>query len=70
MGLSSILGALAVAVAIATGAFAPRTPLLTFGILAALLILYTHRGNIASMRAGTESCAKRLWLFGTRRGQA
>jgi glycerol-3-phosphate acyltransferase PlsY len=70
VGLSSILGALAVAVAIATGAFAPHTPRLTFGILAALLILYTHRGNIARMRAGTESRARRLWMLGTRRGQA
>lgn len=70
VGLSSILGALAVATAIATGTFALHTPLLTFGILAALLILYTHRSNIARMRAGTESRARRLWLFGVRRKRA
>jgi glycerol-3-phosphate acyltransferase PlsY len=46
------------------------TPLLVFGILSALLILYTHRSNLARMRAGTESRARRLWLFGTRRGHA
>jgi len=46
------------------------TPLLAFGILSALLILYTHRANLVRMRAGTEPRARRLWLFGTRRGHA
>jgi acyl phosphate:glycerol-3-phosphate acyltransferase len=68
VGLGSILGAAALAVAIALTN--PGAPLLTFGILSALLILYTHRANIARMRAGTESRARRLWLFGTRRGPA
>jgi acyl phosphate:glycerol-3-phosphate acyltransferase len=68
VGLASILGAVALAVAIAvTGQSAP---LIAFGILSALLILFTHRANIARMRAGTESRARRLWLFGTRRGPA
>jgi glycerol-3-phosphate acyltransferase PlsY len=31
------------------------------------LIVYSHRGNLARMKAGTEPRAKRLWLFGTRR---
>ena len=68
VGLASILGAFALAVAIALTRSGP--PLLAFGILAALLILYTHRSNLARMRAGTESRARRLWLFGTRRGPA
>ena len=68
VGLCSILSAGALAVAIA--ATNPSAPLLTFGILSALLILYTHRTNIARMRAGTEPRARRLWLFGTRRGSA
>jgi glycerol-3-phosphate acyltransferase PlsY len=68
VGLASILGAVALAVAMALTR--PGRPLLVFGILAALLILYTHRSNIARMRAGTESRARRLWLFGTRRGHA
>jgi glycerol-3-phosphate acyltransferase PlsY len=33
-------------------------------VVAALLIIYTHRGNIQRMRAGTESRARRLWLLG------
>jgi glycerol-3-phosphate acyltransferase PlsY len=68
VGLASILAAVALAVAIAL--VSPGAPLLVFGALAALLIIYTHRANIARMRAGTESRARRLWLLGTRRGAA
>jgi len=39
-------------------------PLTAFGIAATLLIAYTHRANIARMRAKTEPRARRLWLFG------
>ena len=68
VGLASILGAVALAVALALTR--AGTPLVVFGILSALLILYTHRSNLARMRAGTESRARRLWRFGTRRGHA
>ncbi len=70
VGLASMLAAVALAVAIALLGLSPRLPLLGFGVLAAALILYTHRPNIARMRAGTESRARRLWLFGARRGPA
>ena len=70
VGLASMLSAFALAVAIALSAGSPRAPLLGYGILAALLILFTHRANIARMRAGTESRARRLWLFGSHGGQA
>lgn len=39
-----------------------------FGVLATVLILFTHRSNIARMRSGTESRAQRLWLFASRGG--
>jgi len=68
VGLASILAAVALAVAIAVTY--QSAPLIAFGIVSALLILYTHRSNIARMRTGTESRARRLWLFGTRRGSA
>ncbi len=68
VSLASILGAVAVAMAIALTS--PSAPLVSFGFLAALLILFTHRSNIVRMRAGTEPRARRLWLFGTRRGPA
>ncbi len=66
VGLGSMLATLAVALFIAAGHFSPRGPLLMFALLAFLLILYTHRGNIERMRSGTESRARRLWLFGRR----
>ena len=68
VGLASILGALSLVVAIELSS--PGAPLLAFGIFATLLVVYTHRSNIARMRAGTESRARRLWLFGSRRGPA
>ena len=68
VSLGSIMGAVALVVAIACTS--PGAPLLAFGILSLLLILYTHRSNLARMRAGTESRARRLWLLGTRRGRA
>ena len=68
VGLASILGAIALAVAIAARKLG--VPLLTFGIVAALLILFTHRSNLARMRAGTENRAQRLWLLRPRRRQA
>jgi glycerol-3-phosphate acyltransferase PlsY len=70
VGLASMLGALALAVAGAMGAWGPRGPLVVFGVLSAVLIAFTHRSNIARMRAGTEPRARRLWLFGLRRRSA
>jgi acyl phosphate:glycerol-3-phosphate acyltransferase len=70
VGLASMAGAGAVAAAIAARNSSQRAPLLVFGVVAALLILYTHRANIGRMLAGTESRARRLWLFGLRRGQS
>lgn len=70
VGLASMVGAGAVAAAIAARHSSERAPLLAFGVLAALLIIYTHRANIGRMLAGTESRAKRLWLLGLKRGQS
>jgi glycerol-3-phosphate acyltransferase PlsY len=70
VGLASMLGALALAVAATLGPAGPRQPLLVFGVVSALLIAFTHRSNIARMLAGTEPRARRLWLFGSRRGGA
>jgi len=68
VGLASILSTFALAVSLAWHRGLTQPALLIFGALSALLILYTHRGNIARMRAGTESRARRLWLLGARRG--
>lgn len=68
VGLASMLGAVALAVTALLGAWEPRGPLLVFGLVTAALIAFTHRANIARMRAGTEPRARRLWLLGSRRG--
>ena len=67
VGLASILAAMAFALA---AALRPETRggVLAFAILAAALVIYTHRGNIARMRARTEPRARRLWLLRTRCG--
>jgi acyl phosphate:glycerol-3-phosphate acyltransferase len=70
VGLGSMLGALALALAGAVGSWEPRGPLVTFGVLSAILVAFTHRSNIARMRAGTEPRARRLWLFGLCRRSA
>ena len=70
VGLASILGALALAVAAAVRTSGPQSALLGFGVFAAALIACTHRANIARMLGGTEPRARRLWLFGLRRGGA
>jgi acyl phosphate:glycerol-3-phosphate acyltransferase len=68
VSLASILGAVAVAVTLAVSRWQPHAPLVTYGVLAAILIVYAHRSNIRRIRDGHESRAKRLWRFGTRRG--
>jgi glycerol-3-phosphate acyltransferase PlsY len=67
VGFASLLGAVAVVIAAAVGNLPARTPLLAFAVMTTALIVYSHRGNLARMKAGTEPRAKRLWLFGTRR---
>ena len=67
VGLASILAG--VGLTIAAYRFDPgNTPLLGFCILVTALVIYTHRGNLARMAAGTESRARRLWLFRSQTG--
>jgi glycerol-3-phosphate acyltransferase PlsY len=62
VGLGTMLGSLALPVYFAVDRPAD-TALLTFGVLMAAFVIYTHRANLARMRAGSESRAKRLWLL-------
>jgi acyl phosphate:glycerol-3-phosphate acyltransferase len=41
-------------------------PLLSFCVAVTGFVVYTHRANIARMRAGQENRASRLWLFRSR----
>ena len=65
VGLASMLAA--VGLVIAVDWFDPgNTPLLFFFNDTATTEIYTHRGNLARMAAGTEGRARRLWLFRSR----
>lgn len=68
VSLASMVSTAAVPLCVSIGGLQPQTPLLAFGVAVTLLVAYTHRSNIARMHAGTESRARRLWLFG--RGRA
>jgi glycerol-3-phosphate acyltransferase PlsY len=65
VGLATMLAG--VALVIAVYVLEPNNaPLLTFCIGVSLFVVYTHRGNIARMRAGQENRVRRLWLFRSR----
>jgi acyl phosphate:glycerol-3-phosphate acyltransferase len=38
-------------------------PLVVFGVAMTTFVIFTHRGNILRMRAGTENRSQRLWLL-------
>jgi glycerol-3-phosphate acyltransferase PlsY len=43
-----------------------HVPLLSFCAAVSMFVVYTHRSNIARIRTGQESRARRLWLFRSR----
>jgi glycerol-3-phosphate acyltransferase PlsY len=67
VGLASIFAALAMPVYLLMHDGPVLTPELVFALACAVLVIYTHRGNVRRMRDGTEPRARRLWLFGRRR---
>jgi acyl phosphate:glycerol-3-phosphate acyltransferase len=66
VGLASIVAtaALPVALVLRASPGGASTPLVAFGVACALLVLWSHRGNLRRMRAGTEPRSRRLWLLG------
>ena len=65
VGLATMLSG--VALVIAVYVLEPdNVPLLSFCAAVTLFVVYTHRGNIARMRAGQENRVRRLWLFRSR----
>jgi glycerol-3-phosphate acyltransferase PlsY len=65
VGLATMLAMLVLVIAVYL--LEPNNmPLLGFCAAAAAFVIYTHRSNIARMRAGTESRARALWLFRSR----
>lgn len=75
VGLGSMVAASALPLlaqyAGARGVIAPGEvlPLTVFGIVCAVSVIWTHRSNIARMRAGTEPRARSLWLLGRLTGK-
>jgi len=67
VGLSSITASLAIPVYLLLRDGAHLTPLMGFALACAALVIWTHRGNVRRMRAGTEPHARKLWLFGRNR---
>src|SRR5580698_7969208 len=62
VGLATMLSGVALVAAVYV--LEPNNvPLLVFCMGVALFVIYTHRGNIARMRAGQENRVRRLWLF-------
>ena len=62
VGLGTMLGIIALPVYFATQR-PVEAAFLTFGIVMAGFVIYTHRANLARMREGSESRARRLWLL-------
>lgn len=64
VGLASMLAAASLPIYVSIAGLEPGLPLTTFGVVVTALLVFTHRSNIARMRARTEPRARRLWLFG------
>jgi acyl phosphate:glycerol-3-phosphate acyltransferase len=65
VGLATMLSGVALVAAVYV--LEPNNvPLLSFCVAVTIFIIYTHRGNIARMRAGQENRVRRLWLFRSR----
>ncbi|HEX3847559.1 MAG TPA: glycerol-3-phosphate 1-O-acyltransferase PlsY [Steroidobacteraceae bacterium] len=65
VGLATMLSGVALILA-ALYLFPNDVPLLSFCAAVTCFIVYTHRSNIARMRAGQEHRVRRLWLFRSR----
>jgi glycerol-3-phosphate acyltransferase PlsY len=65
VGLATMLSTVALAAAVLL--LAPNNvPLCVFCAAVAVFVVFTHRSNIARMRAGKENRVRRLWLFRSR----
>jgi glycerol-3-phosphate acyltransferase PlsY len=64
VGLASMLAAASIPIYVSMVGVEPGLPLTTYGVAVTALLVFTHRGNIARMRAKTEPRARKLWLFG------
>jgi len=67
LALTGYVGLATIVAALAFPAYAilvvQSQPLFLFGVSAAVFVIFTHRSNLARMRAGTENRAMRIWLL-------
>lgn len=68
VGLATMAAGLALPVAVALMQQPFPVPAVTYAVAMAAFVVWTHRANIARMRAGNEHRVKRLWLFRPRNG--
>jgi glycerol-3-phosphate acyltransferase PlsY len=64
VSVASMIAAASVAIFVPAAGVEPQAPLIAFGVAVTVLVVFTHRSNIARLRVGTEPRAKRLWLLG------
>lgn len=63
VGLATMCASAALPVYVCLTESPPPAPLVTFTVGVALLVMFTHRGNVARMLRGNENRARRLWLL-------
>lgn len=68
VGLSTMVAVAALPLAALLRGAAPLSVRVAFLVALAAFVVFTHRSNIARMRAGQEPRARRLWLLGRLQG--
>jgi len=63
VGLSTMLATAAFTIWVKVAQPTDSQPLLVFGVMMLVFVIYTHRSNIQRMIVGTENRAKKIWLF-------
>ncbi|HEU4531009.1 MAG TPA: glycerol-3-phosphate 1-O-acyltransferase PlsY [Steroidobacteraceae bacterium] len=63
VGLATMCASAALPVYVCLTESPPPAPLVTFTVGVTLLVMFTHRGNVARMLRGNENRARRLWLL-------
>jgi glycerol-3-phosphate acyltransferase PlsY len=64
VGFASIAASVALPIYLLFRDGATLTAELCFALACAALVIFTHRGNVRRMRAGTEPRSSKLWVFG------
>jgi len=63
VGLATMCASAALPIYVCLTMVPPPVPLVTFTAGVALLVIFTHRSNLARMLRGNENRARRLWLL-------